>query len=111
MSDTRVVFKNGRGERLVGVLHGAPAPAMVVSCHGMFSSKDGAKHLALADALAGLGLSVLRFDFAGAGESDGSVYDLSYTARMQDLDAAIEFLARQGVQRLGLFGSSMGGAV
>jgi dienelactone hydrolase len=77
----------------------------------MFSSKDGVKHLALAEALAAHGVAVLRFDFAGAGESEGSLYDLSYSARMQDLDAALTFLASRGVSRFGLFGSSMGGAV
>jgi alpha/beta superfamily hydrolase len=109
--ERKVEFTNCHGERLVGVLHGAVAPQMVVSCHGMFSNKDGAKHTALAQALALAGVSLLRFDFNGCGESAGTLFNLSYSRRMQDLDAALAFLGTQGVQQFALFGSSMGGAV
>lgn len=93
------------------MLHGELTGRAVIACHGMFSNKDGRKHKALAAALAGFGMPLLRFDFAGVGASQGSIYNLSYTRRMADLDAAIGFLAERGVQCFGLFGSSMGGAV
>lgn len=109
--ETRVSFKNSHGEVLAGVLHGELNGGAIISCHGMFSSKDGAKHRALATALASYGMPLLRFDFAGAGESEGSLYNLSYSRRVEDLDAAITYLAGRGVRVFGLFGSSMGGAV
>ncbi len=107
----RVEFTNRRGEKLVGVLHGEPNGRAVVSCHGMLSGKDGVKHTRLADELARHGVSMLRFDFAGRGESEGSVFDLSYSNAIEDVDAAIDWLQKLGVTRVGLFGSSMGGAV
>ncbi len=36
---------------------------------------------------------------------------MSYSNEIEDLDAAINWLSKKGVQRVGLFGSSMGGAV
>lgn len=107
----RVEFDNRRGQRLVGLLHGEPEGVAVISCHGMLSDKGGMKHQRLADELSARGLATLRFDFAGRGESQGSLYELSYSNEVEDLDAAIDFLARRGVERIGLFGSSMGGAV
>lgn len=77
----------------------------------MLSTKNGTKHRLLADELEKRGVACLRFDFAGCGESEGRLFDMTYTREMEDVDAAIEFLAARGVLALGLFGSSMGGAV
>ena len=107
----RVEFVNCRGETLVGMLHGEPKDRAVVSCHGMLSGKDGVKHTRLASELERHALPLLRFDFAGRGESQGSVFDMTYSSAVEDVDAAINWLHKQGVTRVGLFGSSMGGAV
>ncbi|MBI3179808.1 MAG: alpha/beta fold hydrolase [Deltaproteobacteria bacterium] len=104
-------FANNRGQRLAGVLHGAPNGRAVVTCHGMLSDKESHKHRMLCDILAKSGLACMRFDFAGRGESDGRLFDLSYSHQVEDLQAAISMLASRGVERFGLFGSSMGGAV
>ncbi|HSI06721.1 MAG: alpha/beta hydrolase [Myxococcota bacterium] len=107
----RVEFTNRRGEKLVGVLHGEPNGRAIVSCHGMLSGKDGVKHMRLAHELERHDMPLLRFDFAGRGESEGDVFDMSYSNAIEDVDAAIDWLQKQGVTRVGLFGSSMGGAV
>src|SRR5688572_13155365 len=108
---TRVEFKNPRGQTLVGAVNGAIADALVISCHGMLSNKDGPKHLLLARQLEERRVPVLRFDFAGRGESDGSLYDLTFSNEVEDLAAAIDAFAARGVTRFAVFGSSMGGAV
>ena len=107
----RIEFENCRGQRLVGELHGTPDARAVICCHGMLSWRGGTKHVFLAELLAERGIAALRFDFAGRGDSDGSLFDLSYSNNMEDLYGAVEALAGRGVERLGLFGSSMGGAV
>ena len=107
----RVEFMNRRGEKLVGILHGEPNGRAVVSCHGMLSGKDGVKHTRLAKELERHAVPLLRFDFAGRGESQGHVFDTSYSNAVEDVDAAINWLQTLGVTRVGLFGSSMGGAV
>lgn len=106
-----VEFENRRGQRLVGEIHGALGRVAVICCHGMLSYRGGAKHVRLAELLAERDIAALRFDFAGRGESEGSLFDLSYSNNMEDLYAAIEYLAARDVDRFGLFGSSMGGAV
>ena len=107
----RVAFLNARGERLVGVLQGDLGPSVAILCHGMMSNKDGHKHIFLAQELAQRGIANLRFDFAGRGESEGEIFDMTYSRQVEDLEAAVNHLATLGVQRFGLFGSSMGGAV
>lgn len=106
-----VTFENPRGERLVGLLHGTPDDTLVICCHGMLSTKDGPKHVQLAERLHAAEMPAFRFDFAGRGESEGSLFDLTYSHQKDDLLAAIEHFAGLGVERFGLFGSSMGGAV
>jgi uncharacterized protein len=111
MTQSAVEFRNSRGQRLVGVLHGELDSRAVISCHGMFSNKDGIKHTALGELLEKENLPLLRFDFAGFGGSEGSLFEMTYSQRVDDLEAAINHLASRGVTRFGLFGSSMGGAV
>ena len=107
----QVYFGNGRGQRLAGVLAGDNDKVGVICCHGMLATKDGLKHQELAESLARRGLTTLRFDFAGRGESDGDVFDLTYTHEIEDLRAALAFLAGRGIERFAIFGSSMGGSV
>ncbi len=111
-------FDGPAGARLRGVLHlpaaaaGDARAAAVLLCHGMLSSKDGVKQVALARALAARGLFALRFDFQGRGESSGDLRGLTLTRELGDARAALAELARRtGARRLGLAGSSLGAAV
>jgi alpha/beta superfamily hydrolase len=72
------------------------------------SSKDSQKYLQIADLLSSRGFAVMRFDFRGSGESEGSGNLLS--KRIADLEAAIEFAHSRGYRSVGLIGSSYGGA-
>jgi len=106
-----------RGARLAGVLHlpsGAAdlaGLATVVLCHGMESTKEGAKHQALAARLVPLGYACLRFDFSYVGESEGAFEDLTISGEVDDLAGVYGFLKERGVGPLGFVGSSLGGAV
>lgn len=102
------------GLELAGRLHlpERPPAAGVVICHGMLSHKDSDKHLALAQRLCAAGLAALRFDFQGRGQSPGDMLELTYSRQLVEARAAAALLRRDaGVRRLGLAGSSMGGAV
>lgn len=107
----RIEVTNRRGQKLAGVLHGRPDGRAVICCHGMLSGKDGAKHTRLASELEKLGIATIRFDFAGRGESQGELFDMTFSNEVEDVDAVIGWLGKQGIHRIGLFGSSMGGAV
>ncbi|MEM7165225.1 MAG: alpha/beta fold hydrolase [Planctomycetota bacterium] len=110
-SGTPVWFPNGAGQRLSGVVHGEPHPYAVLACHGMLSDKGSAKIGQLMAHLDAVRMPAMRFDFAGRGESDGYLLDLSITGQMQDLRAALDDLERRGAERIGVFGSSLGGTV
>ena len=107
----RVCCINGRGEELVGLLLGQSGLSLVICCHDMFTDKSDLKYVRLCQELASLGVPSLRFDFSGCGESSGRLFDLSYSRQMDDLGSVIDFAASMGACRIGLFGSSMGGAV
>ena len=54
--------------------------------------------------------NTLYFDFRGHGMSDGNYTSLVYYER-RDLLAALDFLRARGIERVGLYGLSMGGAI
>lgn len=112
----RVTFFNGLGQRLAGCLHagrgsGGRLGPTVVLAHGMLSTKDGTKQVALARVLSELGFSVLRFDFSFVGESEGKFEDITFSQEVDDLRSAVAWVRSRGGDPVGLLGSSMGGAV
>jgi alpha-beta hydrolase superfamily lysophospholipase len=132
----RVAFPSRRGNRLVGVVHGArvaagggrrgcsagagpgtatggnklPSSGMIL-CHGMESTKEGTKHKLFAERLSDAGFSVLRFDFSYVGESEGEFADLTFRGEVEDLGGAWDFFRTRVEGPIGILGSSMGGAV
>ena len=86
--------------------------AGIVLCHGY----TGVKDLFLPDNAEWLrqaGYAVLTFDYKGWGESEGARSRLAPFSRVADSHAALDFLAAQAAvdeSRLGLYGTSYGGA-
>jgi alpha-beta hydrolase superfamily lysophospholipase len=88
-----------------------PAPVVVCS-HGLFSTKESPKLIAVCEALSGAGFCSLRFDFSGCGNSAKRSKSGLIDQRRQDLEAVIDFATKQpwwDGQFVGLFGSSLGG--
>ena len=100
--------------RIDGVLHlcDTKAPA-VITCHGLFSSKQSEKFLNITDIFSQEGFAVVRFDFGGCGESTGAIADTTVTRRLQELEAVMHHLSchAQLSGRYGILGSSLGGYV
>ena len=101
---------------LKGMLHlpGTNRPPVIIGCHGLFSSAGSPKQVALAEACNRLGMAYLRFDHRGCGSSQGEFDRVtSLEARCRDLIAAADAINHRSDtgDRLGLFGSSMGGTV
>ena len=104
------------GFRLKGVLHlpARNAPPVVIGSHGLLSSSSSPKQIALAQKCSQLGIAFFRFDHRGCGSSQGTSRDVpSFHGRCSDLISAIQAVKNRSDtgNRIGLFGSSMGGAV
>lgn len=103
------------GYRLSGVLHLPPGDNLpvVIGSHGLFSDGDSPKQLELADRCNGAGIAYFRLHHRGCGKSSGDFQTAtSLDGRRRDLTAAAGVLAARSELngRIGLFGSSLGGA-
>ena len=87
---------------------------VVIGSHGLYSSRQSPKQIALAQACNALGMAYFRFDHRGCGSSQGAFEHVtSLAARCTDLKQAVEAIRRRPEigSGIGLFGSSMGGSV
>lgn len=112
--EKQIEFRS-QGFALKGVLHlpEVKNPPLVVGSHGLEGSKESAKQMVLSRLLPKMGMAFFRFDHRGCGESRGDfVNDTSLEKRTTDLIAAITHVIslKKTCDKLGLFGSSMGGA-
>ena len=107
------------GQKIFGVLH-RPKTEKDVPCvvimHGFASSKHGTNrsHVILSEKLAEHGVASLRFDFRGAGDSEGCLSQISLEDMVGDALAALEHTKElDGIdsEKIGIFGSSLGGAI
>jgi uncharacterized protein len=103
-------IKNNAGEKLDYVVHqgNANSKQIVVLGHGVTGNKDRPFLVALADGLESAGINVLRFSFAGNGDSDGRFEDAVITKEVDDLGRVIDALDGYTIC---FVGHSMGGAV
>ena len=105
------------GYQLKGRLHlpeEGPRPPVVIGSHGLLSTGESPKQIALARQCNAEGMAFFRFDHRGCGKSQGPPQEItSLSGRCEDLlQAALTLQNRKDVgEKLGLFGSSMGGAV
>ncbi len=109
----RIELDIGR-EKLIGVLNkgGNDSRSCIISCHGLLASKDSPKYKLLASRLSELGYSTVRFDFRGCGESGGHIWKSHISNRLTDLEVVIDHVCSElDIDRIGLFGSSMGGFI
>ena len=101
------------GQEISGVLHlpDEENPPCVIASHGLLSSKNSEKYVALAERMSEEEMAMLRFDFRGIGESEGSEKDNTISKKIVDLSRAIDFVKTYpGLgKRIGLIGSSLGG--
>ncbi len=103
------------GRNIVGVLHFPKNhnPPCVITCHGLFSSKESDKFTAIADCFTQAGIAVIRFDFGGCGDSSGSISDTTVSGRLCELETVGEYAANHPKlgKEIGILGSSLGGFV
>lgn len=107
------------GEKIFGILHrplhSQRVPAIVI-CPGFAGNKCGKFRMfvTLAKELAKQGIAVLRFDYRGAGDSEGEFSDITLEGKISDTLKCLDFLAhdpQMDASRLGILGRSLGGAI
>jgi len=95
----------GRIEQPEGRIRGWALFAHCFTC-----GKDNIAAVRISRSLAGAGIGVLRFDFAGLGASDGAFADTSLGADVGDLIAAANAMTAADMSPSLLIGHSLGGA-
>ena len=105
-------FDGPRGYRLAGRLElpEGTLQGWAIFAHCFTCGKDSLAATRLARALATRGIGVLRFDFAGLGNSGGSFSGTTFAADVEDLVAAAKAMAGDGKSPTILVGHSLGGA-
>ena len=113
MNLTKVSFTNKQGQKLIGRLE-LPVDRhphnMVLFAHCFTCTKNLSAIKNISKGLTSNGFGVLRFDFTGLGESEGDFADTNFSANVDDLIAAAEFLEEKYRAPSLLIGHSLGGA-
>ncbi|NLW44902.1 MAG: alpha/beta hydrolase [Syntrophomonadaceae bacterium] len=104
---------NQEGSRLACLLF-LPAEKprfQLVAAHGFRGAKENSGRIeGFAQKVTALGGSLIAFDFAGSGESEGSFSDMTLTRQAGDLQAVIEHALEREKSPLILLGRSFGGS-
>lgn len=105
-------FTGSDGHRIAGRLEMPEGRirGWALFAHCFTCGKDSLAAVRVARALAEQGIGVLRFDFAGLGESEGAFGDTSFAGNVRDLKAAAQAMAEQDMPLSLLVGHSLGGA-
>lgn len=113
MKSSKITFTNAAGVELSARMD-LPADRkpqhFALFAHCFTCSKDLSVVRNISRALTSNGLGVLRFDFAGLGESDGSFSETTFTSNIDDLRAAMDYLAKDHMAPELIVGHSLGGA-
>jgi putative redox protein len=110
MKSEKLYFAGHDGHRLAGYLDTPESPrAYALFAHCFTCSKNIKAAVHVSQAMAGEGVAVLRFDFAGIGESEGEFAATNFTSNVADLKAAARFLAEHYQAPEILIGHSLGG--
>lgn len=107
-----VRFRGSNGTDLVGTLDlpdGAPR-AVALFAHCFTCDRTSRAASRVGRTLAEAGFAVLRFDFTGLGDSDGSFAETTFTTNLEDLRAAARWLGGELEPPRLLVGHSLGGA-
>ncbi|GAB4385487.1 bifunctional alpha/beta hydrolase/OsmC family protein [Albidovulum sp.] len=112
MATERLSFKGTSGTELAARLdlpEGQPLAAAIFA-HCFTCSKDSLAARRISARLAACGLAVLRFDFAGLGQSEGDFAATGFMSNVEDIVAAAQALEARGLAPQLLIGHSLGGA-
>jgi dipeptidyl aminopeptidase/acylaminoacyl peptidase len=86
-------------------------PCVVLS-HGLISSKESSKYVAISERFAKAGIASCRFDYHGCGDSGGNIEETTLSIRLDNLNAIVDYVFHHrsvNPDKIGIIGSSFGG--
>lgn len=88
----------------------------IIFFHGLSGDRNGTKWFRITNAkyLCDRGYVVIRFDFSGSGESDGSFYDMTLTRELDEARLIVEFVKNLDYidqKEISWYGHSLGGLI
>ena len=105
----KIILKNKRNLNLVGDFHKADSNKLIILAHGFLENRqESGRFEKVAEVLNKEGFNVVKFDFAGSGESDNE--DMCVKNEVEDLDFIINYYKNKNY-KIGLLGFSLGGYV
>lgn len=113
MKSLKVSFLNSNNEQLAARLdlpEDEQPIAYALFAHCFTCTKNIKAAVNIAAALNREKIAVLRFDFTGLGQSEGTFADTNFTTNVADLVAAADFLAQEHQAPQIIIGHSLGGA-
>jgi len=112
----RTILFSSDKYQLHGTLH-LPAvkkPPAVIGSHGLLSTGESPKQIALANMCARHNMAYFRYDHRGCGKSEGEFSSATtFDGRCRDLFSAVKIIRNlpETGETIALFGSSFGGAI
>jgi len=119
VEEREVITLTHEGKKIFGVLHtptGKNRAPAVLFCSGFGGNKSGKFRVfvRLSEELAKIGIASFRFDYRGAGDSEGTTEEMTVESQVNDALVCLKFLtedSRIDPVRIGLLGRSFGGLV
>lgn len=118
MPSSRINFMSATEKQLAGIME-IPSPAttgkqhpdaFALFAHCFTCTKDLKAIVRISRALAKRNIAVLRFDFAGLGDSQGNFADTNIESNLSDIQSASQWLGEHYQAPSLLIGHSLGGA-
>ncbi len=107
MSKRKIIIDSDAG-KVSGILNHVGFDFIIILVHGFHSSKDNSIFEVIEKSLGMQGVSCLRIDLFGHGESDGQFSDLTVGKAIASVDSALDYARTHGYYKYGIMGSSFG---
>lgn len=106
-----ILFKS-EGKQIVGMFHKTDGDRILIMCHGFTGNKMENKRLFVQAArkFASEGISAMRFDFFGSGDSEGEFEESLLSHNISNLQDAVAWAGHAGYKKIAVLGISMGAA-